>query len=149
MPFPDRLQDYQRMLDLMRDIILATDLAHHLRIFKDLQKMAEGATPRCWGGMGGLAWRSAHLNICRGSVLSLAHSWLWCPSSAAQCYLPAPVRCALLPVEHSRSTLGQAVGPLLSEGTGAWTLPLDSIVPQQWVMTEPTNSTTGFFSASS
>uniref|UniRef100_A0A8D1K9G5 Phosphodiesterase n=1 Tax=Sus scrofa TaxID=9823 RepID=A0A8D1K9G5_PIG len=34
-------QDYQRMLDLMRDIILATDLAHHLRIFKDLQKMAE------------------------------------------------------------------------------------------------------------
>lgn len=32
------------MLDLMRDIILATDLAHHLRIFKDLQKMAEGAT---------------------------------------------------------------------------------------------------------
>lgn len=35
-------QDYQRMLDLMRDIILATDLAHHLRIFKDLQKMAEG-----------------------------------------------------------------------------------------------------------
>lgn len=30
------------MLDLMRDIILATDLAHHLRIFKDLQKMADG-----------------------------------------------------------------------------------------------------------
>lgn len=26
----------------MRDIILATDLAHHLRIFKDLQKMADG-----------------------------------------------------------------------------------------------------------
>lgn len=41
-------QDYQRMLDLMRDIILATDLAHHLRIFKDLQKMAEGEAP----GMG-------------------------------------------------------------------------------------------------
>uniref|UniRef100_A0A8C4URT7 Phosphodiesterase n=1 Tax=Falco tinnunculus TaxID=100819 RepID=A0A8C4URT7_FALTI len=35
------MEDYQRMLDLMRDIILATDLAHHLRIFKDLQKMAE------------------------------------------------------------------------------------------------------------
>uniref|UniRef100_A0AAY4EN36 Phosphodiesterase n=1 Tax=Denticeps clupeoides TaxID=299321 RepID=A0AAY4EN36_9TELE len=35
-------KDYQRMLDLMRDIILATDLAHHLRIFKDLQKMADG-----------------------------------------------------------------------------------------------------------
>lgn len=34
-------QDYQRMLDLIRDIILATDLAHHLRIFKDLQKMAD------------------------------------------------------------------------------------------------------------
>ncbi|CAB1316322.1 unnamed protein product, partial [Coregonus sp. 'balchen'] len=33
-------KDYQRMLDLMRDIILATDLAHHLRILKDLQKMA-------------------------------------------------------------------------------------------------------------
>ncbi|NWH35387.1 PDE2A phosphodiesterase, partial [Chloropsis hardwickii] len=40
-------KDYQRMLDLMRDIILATDLAHHLRIFKDLQKMAEvGYDPR-------------------------------------------------------------------------------------------------------
>lgn len=37
------------MLDLMRDIILATDLAHHLRIFKDLQKMAEGSTPRAAG----------------------------------------------------------------------------------------------------
>uniref|UniRef100_A0A671S4J4 Phosphodiesterase n=1 Tax=Sinocyclocheilus anshuiensis TaxID=1608454 RepID=A0A671S4J4_9TELE len=35
-------KDYQRMLDLMRDIILATDLAHHLRIFRDLQKMADG-----------------------------------------------------------------------------------------------------------
>uniref|UniRef100_A0A8C7PPM4 Phosphodiesterase n=1 Tax=Oncorhynchus mykiss TaxID=8022 RepID=A0A8C7PPM4_ONCMY len=34
-------KDYQRMLDLMRDIILATDLAHHLRILKDLQKMAD------------------------------------------------------------------------------------------------------------
>ncbi|XP_031428800.1 cGMP-dependent 3',5'-cyclic phosphodiesterase [Clupea harengus] len=34
-------KDYQRMLDLMRDIILATDLAHHLRIFKDLENMAE------------------------------------------------------------------------------------------------------------
>lgn len=32
------------MLDLMRDIILATDLAHHLRIFKDLQKMSDGTT---------------------------------------------------------------------------------------------------------
>lgn len=41
-PPPAWAQDYQRMLDLMRDIILATDLAHHLRIFKDLQKMAEG-----------------------------------------------------------------------------------------------------------
>ncbi|XP_063160832.1 cGMP-dependent 3',5'-cyclic phosphodiesterase [Candoia aspera] len=34
-------KEYQRMLDLMRDIILATDLAHHLRIFTDLQKMAD------------------------------------------------------------------------------------------------------------
>uniref|UniRef100_A0A8C3SSV2 Phosphodiesterase 2A n=1 Tax=Chelydra serpentina TaxID=8475 RepID=A0A8C3SSV2_CHESE len=39
--FSPARRDYQRMLDLMRDIILATDLAHHLRIFKDLQKMAE------------------------------------------------------------------------------------------------------------
>ncbi|KAJ8267001.1 hypothetical protein GJAV_G00137090 [Gymnothorax javanicus] len=40
-------KDYQRMLDLMRDIILATDLAHHLRIFSDLQKMAEdGYNPK-------------------------------------------------------------------------------------------------------
>lgn len=34
------------MLDLIRDIILATDLAHHLRIFKDLQKMADGVYQR-------------------------------------------------------------------------------------------------------
>uniref|UniRef100_A0A6Q2Z829 Phosphodiesterase n=1 Tax=Esox lucius TaxID=8010 RepID=A0A6Q2Z829_ESOLU len=34
-------KDYQRILDLMRDIILATDLAHHLRILKDLQNMAD------------------------------------------------------------------------------------------------------------
>ncbi|CAL8361715.1 unnamed protein product [Merluccius merluccius] len=34
-------KDYSRMLDLMRDIILATDLAHHLRIFKDLQRIAD------------------------------------------------------------------------------------------------------------
>lgn len=40
------------MLDLMRDIILATDLAHHLRIFKDLQKMAEGEAPRMETGTG-------------------------------------------------------------------------------------------------
>ncbi|XP_050985954.1 cGMP-dependent 3',5'-cyclic phosphodiesterase isoform X3 [Labeo rohita] len=40
-------KDYQRMLDLMRDIILATDLAHHLRIFKDLQKMSDvGYNPK-------------------------------------------------------------------------------------------------------
>uniref|UniRef100_A0AAY4AX99 Phosphodiesterase n=1 Tax=Denticeps clupeoides TaxID=299321 RepID=A0AAY4AX99_9TELE len=32
-------KDYQRMLDLMCDIILATDLAHHLRILGDIQKM--------------------------------------------------------------------------------------------------------------
>ena len=36
------LQDYERVLDLMRDIILATDLAHHLKIMKDLEKMSEG-----------------------------------------------------------------------------------------------------------
>lgn len=84
MPLPGPPQDYQRMLDLMRDIILATDLAHHLRIFKDLQKMAEGATPHCWGGVGGLARRYAHLNICHGYALSLAHFWLWCPSRQTQ-----------------------------------------------------------------
>ncbi|KAJ7995327.1 hypothetical protein DPEC_G00243400 [Dallia pectoralis] len=40
-------KDYQRMLDLMRDIILATDLAHHLRIFPDLQRMADaGYNPK-------------------------------------------------------------------------------------------------------
>ncbi|XP_069828011.1 cGMP-dependent 3',5'-cyclic phosphodiesterase isoform X1 [Dendropsophus ebraccatus] len=40
-------KDYQRMLDLMRDIILATDLAHHLRIFKELEKMArDGYNPK-------------------------------------------------------------------------------------------------------
>ncbi|XP_077868161.1 cGMP-dependent 3',5'-cyclic phosphodiesterase-like [Saccoglossus kowalevskii] len=33
-------KDYQEVLDLMQEIILATDLAHHLRIIKDLKKMA-------------------------------------------------------------------------------------------------------------
>ncbi|XP_071786244.1 cGMP-dependent 3',5'-cyclic phosphodiesterase-like isoform X3 [Asterias amurensis] len=33
--------DYQNVLDLMQDIILATDLAHHLRIIKELKQMAE------------------------------------------------------------------------------------------------------------
>ena len=34
-------QEYQQVLDLMRDIILATDLAHHLRIFESLEEMAK------------------------------------------------------------------------------------------------------------
>ncbi|XP_025087728.1 cGMP-dependent 3',5'-cyclic phosphodiesterase-like isoform X6 [Pomacea canaliculata] len=33
-------KEYQQVLDLMRDIILATDLAHHLRIYDSLQTMA-------------------------------------------------------------------------------------------------------------
>ncbi|XP_021362109.1 cGMP-dependent 3',5'-cyclic phosphodiesterase-like isoform X1 [Mizuhopecten yessoensis] len=34
-------KDYQQALDLMRDIILATDLAHHLRILKNIETMAK------------------------------------------------------------------------------------------------------------
>ncbi|XP_033743136.1 cGMP-dependent 3',5'-cyclic phosphodiesterase-like isoform X2 [Pecten maximus] len=34
-------KDYQQALDLMRDIILATDLAHHLRILKNIESMAK------------------------------------------------------------------------------------------------------------
>ncbi|BFZ15143.1 hypothetical protein BsWGS_18182 [Bradybaena similaris] len=34
-------KEYQIVLDLMREIILATDLAHHLRAVKDQEKMAE------------------------------------------------------------------------------------------------------------
>ncbi|KAK7503866.1 hypothetical protein BaRGS_00004989, partial [Batillaria attramentaria] len=34
-------REYQQVLDLMRDIILATDVAHHLRIFNSLEEMAE------------------------------------------------------------------------------------------------------------
>ncbi|KAL8605203.1 hypothetical protein ACOMHN_031144 [Nucella lapillus] len=34
-------RDYQQVLDLMRDIILATDVAHHLRIFTSLEAMAK------------------------------------------------------------------------------------------------------------
>jgi hypothetical protein len=58
------------MLDLMRDIILATDLAHHLRIFKDLQKMAEGAHRYSWGWMGGPGVGISLGSISRGSDLS-------------------------------------------------------------------------------
>ena len=35
-------QNYERVLDLMQEIILATDLAHHIRIFKDVEEMARG-----------------------------------------------------------------------------------------------------------
>lgn len=35
--------DYSRALDYIRDIILATDLAHHLRILKQLQDLAHSA----------------------------------------------------------------------------------------------------------
>ena len=45
------------MLDLIRDVILATDLAHHLRIFKDLQKMADGTSR--WFSMRRHAFASA------------------------------------------------------------------------------------------
>ncbi|XP_059502836.1 cGMP-dependent 3',5'-cyclic phosphodiesterase isoform X2 [Stegostoma tigrinum] len=34
-------KDYQKMLDMMRDIILATDMAHHLHIFPQLQEMVK------------------------------------------------------------------------------------------------------------
>ncbi|XP_064609581.1 cGMP-dependent 3',5'-cyclic phosphodiesterase-like [Liolophura sinensis] len=34
-------RDYQQALDLVRDIILATDLAHHLKILKNLEQMAK------------------------------------------------------------------------------------------------------------
>lgn len=34
--------DYTRCLDLIRDNILATDLAHHIRIYPEMQTMAEG-----------------------------------------------------------------------------------------------------------
>ncbi|XP_076446351.1 cGMP-dependent 3',5'-cyclic phosphodiesterase-like [Babylonia areolata] len=44
-------KDYQKVLDLMRDIILATDLAHHLRILDSLKTMAKGesgnSNPKC------------------------------------------------------------------------------------------------------
>ena len=36
------LQEYQQVLDLMRDIILATDVAHHLRILPQLEQIARG-----------------------------------------------------------------------------------------------------------
>ncbi len=34
--------NYRRMLDLMQQIILATDIADHLRKMKDITKMAQG-----------------------------------------------------------------------------------------------------------
>ncbi|KAK3588551.1 hypothetical protein CHS0354_027776 [Potamilus streckersoni] len=34
-------KDYQHVLDIVRDVILATDLAHHLRILKSLEAMAK------------------------------------------------------------------------------------------------------------
>ncbi|XP_076468389.1 cGMP-dependent 3',5'-cyclic phosphodiesterase-like [Babylonia areolata] len=44
-------KEYQQVLDLMRDIILATDVAHHLRIFSSLEEMAKNgynrSDPKC------------------------------------------------------------------------------------------------------
>ncbi|XP_070198200.1 cGMP-dependent 3',5'-cyclic phosphodiesterase-like isoform X2 [Littorina saxatilis] len=44
-------KEYQQMLDLMKDIILATDVAHHLRIFDLLEDMARDGydknDPKC------------------------------------------------------------------------------------------------------
>ncbi|XP_069748281.1 cGMP-dependent 3',5'-cyclic phosphodiesterase isoform X2 [Narcine bancroftii] len=34
-------KDYQKMLDLIREIILATDMSHHINIFPQLQEMAK------------------------------------------------------------------------------------------------------------
>ena len=34
------------MFSLIRDIILATDLAHHLKILQDIKKMAKGKIAR-------------------------------------------------------------------------------------------------------
>ncbi|KAL8598744.1 cGMP-dependent 3',5'-cyclic phosphodiesterase [Nucella lapillus] len=39
-------KEYQQVLDLMRDIILATDVAHHLRIFSSLEEMATNGYTR-------------------------------------------------------------------------------------------------------
>lgn len=38
---PSILQEYSQVLDLIRDIILATDLAHHLNILPNLKQMAD------------------------------------------------------------------------------------------------------------
>jgi len=35
-------QDYEKVLDLVKDIVLATDLAHHLKIVDDINAMAKG-----------------------------------------------------------------------------------------------------------
>ena len=35
-------REYQQLLDLIRDIILSTDIAHHLRIRGGLEAMADG-----------------------------------------------------------------------------------------------------------
>lgn len=41
-------KDYTTVLDLVRDIILATDLAHHLKIMNSLKEMAKGKRDFCW-----------------------------------------------------------------------------------------------------
>lgn len=35
-------KEYEQLLDLIRDIILSTDIAHHLRIRGGLEGMAQG-----------------------------------------------------------------------------------------------------------
>jgi hypothetical protein len=36
------LQEYEKVLDLVKDIILATDLAHHLKIIGQLKSLTDG-----------------------------------------------------------------------------------------------------------
>lgn len=126
------------MLDLMRDIILATDLAHHLRIFKDLQKMAEGACllPRTLGlGRDPQEWDlpGEHPQKFRPT-----------PSSINPQGRPSPG--PLVPMQNAKFRGPLGVGPggivLRERGQEAGPHFLTPSSPQQWAMIQPISSTT-------
>ena len=96
------------MLDLMRDIILATDLAHHLRIFKDLQKMAEGDA----GLLAPLvSWPLVPMGFCHLPLSPWGFVTSPCPHSVLSCPHWV-VSCPLVPMGLCRIPIGLSDVPL-------------------------------------
>ena len=63
-------QDFEEVFILIRDIILATDLAHHLKILQDIKNMSEGelAGPLFQEHFNNMR-RTVHIHLCMSCFL--------------------------------------------------------------------------------